>query len=76
MGNVIDINYELRVRSLARNLVRDLGLQENQVETWGGGPEIANHILGILEGLPGQVNESIEDDHAELFELLRARTGQ
>ena len=76
MGTVIDINYDLRVRALAQELVQDLGIDEKQLETWGGGLSLANRILGILDDLPEGMGTTIEDDHPELFELLRARTGQ
>ena len=76
MGEVIDLSYELRVRHLARDFVRDLGLDEAEVASWGGGLKLANEFLDLLENLCEFDQVTIEEDHEELFQLLRARAGR
>jgi hypothetical protein len=69
MGVVIDLRDELRVRHLARMLVEDLGLDVHEL---GGEPlDFAKDLLSRVDDLPEGHGESIEEDHPELFKILR-----
>ena len=71
MGVLIDLRDELRIRHLARLLVEDLGLDPHDL---GGEPvEFAKNLLARIDELPEGHGESIEDDHPELFRLLRRK---
>jgi len=75
-GKLIDLSYELRVRQLSQELVADLGLGAEEVEQWGGGLNFANQILDMFDDLPVFEKTSLEEDHQELFNLLRGRAGR
>ena len=76
-GELIDLGYELRVRQLARELAWDLGLTDEQLESWGGGLAFANRMLDFFDTELTEFDQiALEEDHRELFELLRARTGR
>jgi hypothetical protein len=71
MGVLIDLREELQIRHLARMLVEDLGLD---IHDLGGEPiEFAKDLLSQISAMPEGHGESIEEDHPELFRLLRKR---
>jgi hypothetical protein len=69
MGVLIDLRDELRVRHLARMLVEDLGLDIHDLQ--GEPIDFAKDLMSRVDDLPEGHGESIEEDHPELFELLR-----
>jgi hypothetical protein len=71
VGVLIDLREELQIRHLARMLVEDLGLD---VHDLGSEPiEFAVDMLSQMDDMPPGEGESIEEDHVELFRLLRKR---
>ena len=74
MGVVIDLKDELRLRHLANELGKDLGLEAAHVDEMGGPVEIAVNLLQTFDGLPVDA-ETMEEDHPELFKLLRRMVG-
>jgi hypothetical protein len=74
MGQIIDLKDKLRLQHLANELAKDLGLPIGQIEEMGGSVELAANLLNEFSSLPDDGKTStIEEDHKELFLLLRAR---
>lgn len=70
-AKVIDLTYELRVRELATEMYLDLGMELPKSKV--GSLDFAYAVLDMVEGF--DASETIEGDHPELFQLLRARVG-
>ena len=73
MGELVDLRDELKIRHLADVLVKDLGLPIEAVEAQGGSVVFATNLLSEFEELPKNDTETIEEDHPELFALLRKK---
>ena len=71
VGVLIDLRTELQLRHLARMLVEDLGLDVHDLE--GEPIDFAKDLVARVDALPEGHGESIEEDHPELFRLLRER---
>ena len=71
MGKVISFGREHRVRVLAEELVRDLGVEDVLALHGCNALGFAENLVAELEGFTLQ--ETIEAEHTELFELIRAR---
>mgnify|MGYP006125599603 CR=1 FL=1 len=71
MGKVIDLNKKLLTVKLADNLMKDLGLPSEVICENGGSITIAKNLQVILDEMSYESIVTVEDDHPELFELLR-----
>ena len=73
MGELVDLRDELKIRHLANALVKDLGVPIEAVEAQGGAVTFATKLLSEFEDLPENDTETLEEDHPELFALLRKK---
>lgn len=71
MGEVIDLSKKLLLSRLADALMSDLGIPKDVIEENGGSVAVARKFKESLDMIPYEAVETIEDDHPELFKLLR-----
>ena len=71
MGEVIDLSKKLLMCRLADALMSDLGIPNDVIEENGGSVAVARKLKESLDMIPYEAVETIEDDHPELFKLLR-----
>lgn len=71
MGEVIDLSTKLKLSHLADELMKDLGIPKEVILANGGSVAVARKFKESLDSIPYDAVETIEDDHPELFKLLR-----